>query len=122
MDIFVVHWKIKPTHDAEQAFLEYWNRSTPPSDVLIGEYLSRPLSKAEAGVECQSMDRLEGSGFKSFFNVGMWESAAAFGDFLRASRQTELNEFEAEPRRRMALRPIATHRGSLELPGTGDVG
>lgn len=123
MIIVIIHWRIKPTDEAEKQFVDYW-RSLKIKDKskLVGEFLSAPVPKSQfkylvddlsvghASVEC-----------RHFMNVGIWDDEASFqgqvGQWFNDSKAPEA--FEAERRSRTILSPKEWRIGDWHLPEKG---
>src|SRR5205809_96814 len=73
--IAIILWKVLPGDENQRAFLDFWAQTLELSDRsrLAGEYLSHPLSTAEAGLECSLLGLSPGDDYVPFFNVGIWE-------------------------------------------------
>ncbi len=113
--IVVVHWKIKPGHEAE--FLDYWGTRSVVEDRsgLVGEYLSSIESRERAPwITWQTLN----PAYTSYFNVGIWRDVEAFqsqiGRFIDNSRPPL--PFEAERRERIFLVPERWRAGRTPLP------
>ena len=79
MIIVLIHWKIKPKKKMVEKFLKFWRKSAVVEDRrgLIGEFLSEALSTAEYSWITWQLTGCEGK-YRSFINVGYWNSAAEF--------------------------------------------
>jgi hypothetical protein len=121
MIIVIILWKILPGDENRQAFFDYWARSLELGDTshLVGEYLSSPLSVAEAGFDCSLLGLNPGDDYVPFFNVGIWASLEAFREqVIKPFVNSGVNQqdFEYAPRERMVLSPELWRRGGAQLP------
>jgi len=112
--VVVVHWKIK--HGREEEFLDYWAQRSVVEDRsgLIGEFLSSVEDRARfPWINMQAV----GTGYTSFFNVGIWRDAAAFEGQI--GKYIDLNlpplPFEADRRERVFLQPERWRIGGSAL-------
>lgn len=119
MVIVLIHWKIKPEPKMVDMFLDFWRTKAVVDDRrgLIGEFLSEAHSTAEYSWITWQLTGCEGK-YRSFINVGYWNSAAEFhkeiGRYFKP--QSELEEFEGEPRVRTVLKPKCWRMGDSTLP------
>ena len=119
MIIVLIQWKIKPEPEMVKKFLEFWKKTAVIEDRrgLIGEFLSEPHSQAEFSWITWQLNGCEGK-YRSFINVGYWNSAAEFhaqiGKYFESPSDPE--EFEAAPRRRAVLKPKCWRIGDGALP------
>jgi len=123
MVIVIIHWKIHPHDSARDDFFKYWRESLeiPERANLIGEFLSKPLTKDEAGFVCDLMNVPEAAAMKyqSYFNVGLWCSKEDFYAQVVepfVERKIETKPFEYEYRQRMVLDPASWRAGKYDLP------
>ena len=119
MIIVLIHWKIKPEKEMVDQFFDYWRTEVPIDDRqgLIGEFLSEALTSED--YEWINWKLTDGEGkYKSFINVGYWNSVDHFESQVGTHIKTapELQAFEAEPRERIALTPECWRIGESELP------
>jgi hypothetical protein len=124
MVIVLIHWRIKPTPEAEAAFLEFWSTQAKVDDKtqLLGEFLSAPLPAADFPFKVDDLSSGHSEGnCKHFVNVGMWENWNAFneqvGKYMNDSKP--ILPFEAERRTRTVLEPQQWRVGSTSLPSKG---
>lgn len=102
-----------------EKFLQFWKQSAVIEDRrgLVGEFLTEAYSTAEYGWITWQLTGCEGE-YRSFVNVGYWSSAEEFhaqvGKYFETS--TGLKEFEAEPRKRVVLKPTCWRMGDGTLP------
>ena len=87
MVVVLIHWRIKPTEEAEAAFSDFWKNEAKIDDKssLAAEFLSAPVPARE--VPFRVDDLTLGHGVldcKHFVNVGIWETWDAF---LRTGRE-----------------------------------
>lgn len=124
MIVVLVHWRIKPTEEAEAAFFNHWKNVATIDDKssLAAEYLSAPMSPQE--VPFRIDDLTSGHGIpdcRHFINVGIWETWNAFyeqvGKHMKDDAPLEL--FEADRRTRTVLRPKQSRVGTWSLPSEG---
>ena len=119
MIIVLIQWKIKPAPKMVEKFLKFWKEAAVVSDRrgLIGEFLTDANSTAEYSWITWQLTGCEGK-YRSFVNVGYWNSAKEFhaqiGKYFETS--TGLKEFEAEPRKRAVLTPKCWRMGDSTLP------
>ena len=127
MVIFLIHWRILP--EQIDAFLEKWKSglTVKNRDGLIGEFLSEVKDPSFFENITWELDEISDSDrsqlrseqFKSFVNVGLWRSKEDFlenigGYFPKTPRAME--SFEAAPRRRAVVDPVAWRIGAALLP------
>lgn len=124
MVVVLIHWRIKPTKEAEAAFFRYWKHKARIDDKssLAAEYLSAPMSPRE--VPFQVDDLTFGHGIlncKHFINVGIWETWDAFNEQVGKHMNDDgpLQPFEADRRTRTVLRPKQSRVGTWSLPSEG---
>lgn len=122
MIIVAIHWKIRP--DKTDEFLRYWKEKAFIHDRsgLVGEFLTEPLSNTEH--DWITWDLLGDKGkYKSFINVGYWESAEKFHEQVGKNFKNTPEDFEYELRVRTALNPAHWRMGDASLPksSTGGV-
>ena len=119
MIIVLIHWKIKPEPEMVEKFLEFWRQTAIVDDRggLIGEFLTESHSTTEYGWITWQLAGCEGK-YKSFINIGYWDSADAFyaqiGKHFETS--TGQKDFEAEPRLRTLMKPKCWRMGDGRLP------
>lgn len=79
----LIHWRIKPTPQAEQAFFDFWMKVAMIDDKtgLVGEFLSQPLP---AGQFPFLVDDLSHGpmdiDWRRFVNIGLWRDWQSFYD------------------------------------------
>ena len=106
MIIVAIHWKIKPEPDKVENFLKYWKQEVFVHDRsgLVGEFLTEAHSTAEYDWITWDLTGCEGK-YKSFINIGYWDSAEKFheqiGKYFKTS--TNMEDFEYELRVRTVL-------------------
>lgn len=104
-----------------RAFLDFWAQTLELGDrlCLAGEYLSRPLSAEQAGLECSLLGLNPGDDYVPFFNVGIWESLDAFRDQVYepfVNSGPDKQAFEYARRERVILSPQQWRVGTAQLP------
>ena len=124
MVVVLIHWRIKPTEEAEAAFFCYWKHVATIDDKssLAAEYLSAPMSPQE--VPFRIDDLTFGHGIlncKHFINVGIWETWDAFYEQVgkHMNDDAPLQPFEADRRTRTVLLPKQSRVGKWSLPSEG---
>ena len=124
MIVVLIHWRIKPTKEAEDAFFCYWKHEATINDKssLAAEYLSAPMSPRK--VPFRIDDLTDGQGIpncKHFINIGIWENWEAFykqvGKYM--NDDAPLKPFEADRRTRTVLCPKQSRIGTWSLPSEG---
>lgn len=119
MIIVLIHWKIKPEPNMVKEFLKFWKEAAVVSDRggLVGEFLTEAHSTAEYGWISWQLTGCEGK-YRSFINVGYWNSAEEFHAQIgkHFGTSAELKEFEAERRVRTVLTPKCWRMGDSALP------
>lgn len=119
MIIAIIHWRIKPTDVHVQAFLSKWaHELLPPREILVGEFLSVPLSPDEVGFPNSDLGLGSREEYRSFINVGMWESTEAFRRevYEPFGKRTELYDFEVDFPERLILGPLMWRVGVHPMP------
>ena len=124
MVIVIIHWRIKPTAQAESDFFNFWTETAIIEDKsnLAGEFLSQPIpadrfkfivddySQGHSLADC-----------RHFINIGIWKDWHSFsgqvGKFM--DDEKPLQDFEAERRTRSVLEPKQFRIGAWELPSAG---
>ncbi|MNY89386.1 hypothetical protein D3C78_56770 [compost metagenome] len=121
MIIVLIHWRIKPTSEAEAAFFEFWKNQAKILDKtqLIGEFLSAPMPATDFPFKVDDLSESHSNGMcKHFINVGVWKSWNGFneqvGRYMNDSNP--MLEFEAERRTRTVLDPRHWRIGNSHLP------
>lgn len=121
MVVVLIHWRIKPTKEAEDAFFCYWKHMATIDDKssLAAEYLSVPMSPQKFPFRVD--DLTFGHGIldcKHFINVGIWESSEAFCEQVGKHTKDDapLLPFEADRRTRTVLLPKQSRIGRWSLP------
>ena len=124
MVVVLIHWRIKPTDEAEAAFFEYWTNDATINDKssLAAEFLSAPMLARD--VPFRVDDLTLGPGIldcRHFVNVGIWETWEAFYDQVGKNMGDDapVKPFEADRRTRTVLRPRESRVGSWPLPSEG---
>lgn len=124
MVVVLIHWRIKPTTEAEQAFFCFWKHWATIDDKssLAAEYLSAPMLPQEAPFRVD--DLTIGHGIpdcKHFINVGIWETLEAFYEQVGKNMNNDapLKPFEADRRTRTVLCPKQLRIGTWPLPSEG---
>ena len=124
MVVVLIHWRIKPTEEAEAAFSDFWKNEAKIDDKssLAAEFLSAPVPARE--VPFRVDDLTLGHGVldcKHFVNVGIWETWDAFyeqvGKYM--GDDAPMKPFEADRRTRTVLRLRQSRVGSWSLPSEG---
>lgn len=122
MVVILVHWLIK--NDKEQEFIEQWEKMTVQADSgLYRELFTTPESEIQNSR--YHTFGLESPNYKTYINIGIWESLDAFDKAISPyipdvktsenGKQTiELEDYEFKLRERIILKVIKT-RGK-ELP------
>lgn len=119
MIIVLIHWKIKPDQEMVDKFLHFWRQEALVEDRrgLVGEFLTEAHSTEEYSWITWQLTEREGQ-YRSFINVGYWNSANEFhaqiGKYFEV--RTGPKEFEAETRTRVALKPKSWRMGNSNLP------
>ncbi|MBE7367674.1 hypothetical protein [Ramlibacter pallidus] len=128
MIIVLIHWRIKPTDEAESEFFRFWTETAKVEvkEGLAGEFLSAPLRQPPDAprfpfaVDDLSAGHSQGT-CRHFVNVGIWKDWQSFyaqvGKFM--NDDAPLKPFEAERRTRTVLDPQEFRIGSWALPSTG---
>lgn len=120
MVIVIVHWKIHKGRKARNDFFDYWSKlNINNRNHFVGEFLSKPMTKKQAGFECIEMNIPNSPKYVSYFNVGIWNTIGAFkkeviSKYVGATPITQ--PFEYEYRERMVLSPNLWRVGSGVLP------
>lgn len=123
--IFVlIHWRIKPTHEAETQFFEFWTEKAKISDKthLIGEFLSAPLPAQEFPFQVDDLSTGHSQGeCRHFVNIGAWHSWEAFYEQVDPYMGDDkpMLPFEAERRTRTVLTLKQWRIGTGILPEVG---
>lgn len=124
MIIVIIHWRIKPTDEAEQAFFRYWREIAKIDDKgnLIGEFLSAPIPANQFKFRVD--DLTFGHGVldcRHFMNIGFWKDESSFQDQVGHKMKDDrtIEPFEADRRTRTLLNPREWRRGGFQLPDEG---
>ena len=124
MIVVLIHWRVKPTEEAEADFFSYWKHVATIDDKssLAAEYLSAPMSPQE--VPFRVDDLTFGHGIlncKHFINVGIWKTWEAFYEQVGKHMKDDapLQPFEADRRTRTVLIPKHSRIGTWSLPSEG---
>lgn len=118
MVIVLIWWRILPTDQAVQAFLEWWKSHATIADdsALAGEFLSSPLPAGSLPFASDDLSPADGS-YRAFVNVGLWRDLESFysqvGQYFNDDAPPR--EFEAQRRRRTILVPQAMRLGGWDL-------
>lgn len=110
----LIQWRIRPDDASVEAFKDWWttNARIADSSRLFGEFLCRPAPAESLPFRSNDL-RAPDDSYRTFVNVGIWESLEAFhaqvGQYFRDD--AEPLPFEFEMRRRTILRPEAARRG-----------
>lgn len=121
MDILIIHWMIHPDKKSREDLLAHWREKLTIDDEdrvnCVGEFLSDPLTEDDVHFPCEIFESSDK--YRSFFNVGMWRSAADFKRVVwdRYGEGPKL-AFEFRKRKRMVLSPRDWRIGLEELPDT----
>jgi hypothetical protein len=124
MIIVLIHWRIKPTDEAENAFVQFWTTMATINikTHLAGEFLSAPLPANQFPFRVD--DLFFGHGVldcRHFINVGLWNDFESFneqvGKYMRDDKP--ILPFEADRRTRTVLEPRHWRVGQWTLPGKG---
>jgi len=119
--IVLIHWRIKPTAEAEAAFFDFWTKTAKieNKEGLAGEFLSAPLPANQFPYRVDDLSI--GSGdldCKHYINVGFWKDSDSFhaevGKYM--SDDKPLKPFEADHRTRTVLEPRQWRMGDFALP------
>ena len=124
MVIVLIHWRIKPTDEAQADFFKFWieTATIPDKSALVGEFLSAPVP---ASAFPYTVDDL-GTGHSRgrclhFVNVGVWHDRETFhaqiGRLMNDDKP--LLAFESERRTRTVLDPLHFRIGDATLPAHG---
>jgi len=123
--IFVlIHWRIKPTHEAETQFLQFWTEHVKIADKtqLVGEFLSTPLPAHEFPFLVDDWSHGQSHHpCRHFLNIGIWQSWEAFYAQVHSylDDAQPLLPFEVERRTRTVLTPKQWRIGLSDLPTVG---
>lgn len=119
MVIVLIHWKIKPEPEMVEDFLAFWRTRAVVEDRrgLICEFLSESHSAAEYAWITWQLTGCNGQ-YRSFINVGYWNSADDFRDQIGKYFGTpkEPERFEFASRLRTILKPRCWRIGDAALP------
>jgi hypothetical protein len=120
----LIHWRIKPTPEAEKAFFDFWTKVARIDDkkALVGEFLSAPLPAKDFPFRVD--DLFFGHGVldcRHFVNIGFWKDWQSFYDQVgkNMSDDKPMLEFEADRRTRTVLEPKHWRIGEFSLPREG---
>jgi hypothetical protein len=122
--LVLIHWRIKPTPDAEKSFFDYWTTMALINDKsnLTGEFLSAPLPANQFPFRVD--DLFFGHGLldcRHFINVGIWKDWESFyeqvGKYINDDQP--ILDFEAERRTRTVLKVQHWRIGQWPLPDRG---
>ena len=124
MVIVIIHWRIKPTQEAEDAFFNYWANVAKIDDKshLVGEFLSAPLPAKDFPFRVD--DLTFGHGVldcRHFLNIGFWKDRESFHEQVGQNMKddTGIESFEADRRTRTILTPKQWRMGKWKLPEEG---
>ena len=123
MIIVLIHWRIKPTPEDEQAFLTWWKNDAPINDKcnLIGEFLSAPMPAKDFKFAVNDLSaRTDEPAHKAFINVGLWKDWESFFEEVghNFNDDNPPKPFEAARRTRTILSPEEWRRGDFNLSNT----
>jgi len=124
MVIVLIHWRIKPTRDAEAAFFDHWAKKVKIDDKssLAGEFLSAPIPAKDFPYRVDDLSF--GPGLLDcwhYLNVGFWKDKESFHDQVGRHMKDDkpIEHFEADRRTRTVLEPKQWRVGSYSLPKAG---
>lgn len=120
----LIHWRIKPTPEAEKAFLDFWTRVAKIEDKsgLVGEFLSQPLPASQFPFMVDDLSPPPGDvPCRRFINIGLWKDWQSFYDQVGKNMRDDkpMLEFEAARRTRTVLEPKQWRIGKFSLPAKG---
>jgi hypothetical protein len=120
MIVVLIHWRIHPDPESEQAFIKHWQTRNSIADRsgLIAEFLSASLPMADFPYITWHLDPESTGDFRSFVTVGLWQDSDAFRDQGAAyfNDGNPLLPFEKYRRRRVIFNPVQWRLGSANLP------
>ena len=124
MIFMLIHWRIKPTHEAETQFLQFWTEHVKIADKtqLVGEFLSTPLPAHEFPFLVDDWSHGQSHHpCRHFLNIGIWQSWEAFYAQVHSYLDDDqpLLPFEVERRTRTVLTPKQWRIGLSDLPAVG---
>lgn len=124
MVIVLIHWRIKPTEEAQADFFKFWTETAtiPDKSALVGEFLSAPVPAGAFPYKVDDLSTGHSKGTcRHFINVGIWRDREAF--HAQIGRLMNDNKpplpFEAERRTRTILDPQHFRIGGAALPSEG---
>jgi hypothetical protein len=110
MIIVLIHWRIKPTEDAENAFFAFWTKQATILDKsgLCGEFLSAPSPASKFPFRVDDFQLSNGEmSCRHFVNVGCWRDWQSFNDQVGKYMKDDapMLPFEMDRRTRTILEP-----------------
>ena len=124
MFIVLIHWRIKPTDEAQADFCKFWieTATIPDKSALVGEFLSAPVPASAFPYKVDDLSTGHSQGrCNHFVNVGIWHDRETFqaqnGRLMNDDKP--LLPFEAERRTRTVLDPLHVRIGDATLPAQG---
>jgi hypothetical protein len=121
MVIVLIHWRIKPTDEAIEEFITFWQTKVPIKDKsgLVGEFLSKPYPAESISFKVDDLSPKEGEKpYISFVNVGMWKDLESFHQQVGQNFNDDQppRKFEQYRRTRTILTPETWRIGAFALP------